>query len=353
MKSTSASASVAPGAAGAASGQRLTPQGVTLTGTGIAQPQRVVTNDELAKTVDTNDEWITQRTGIKQRCIVGAEQTVRHLAADAVKQALDNARLEPKQLDMLICATMTPEMLCPTTATRVVADLGATPAGGVDITAACSGFVYGLNMASALLGTGFYKHIAVVGAEVLSGIMDWKDRRTCVLFGDGAGAAILSATPDPTRGCLYQSMSSDGGGWHELYIPRSPEHLPSEGVGAEFSGAYNTLQMNGREVYKFAVSTLQNAIEQATAAAGVQVSDLAVIIPHQSNRRILESARDKLGLPEDKLYINIDRYGNTSAASVPICLHELTISGKIKPGDLVLFVALGGGLTWASSLWRV
>lgn len=353
MNSESASASVPPGAAAAASGQRLTLAGVTLAGTGIAQPAKTVTNDELAKIVDTNDDWITQRTGIKQRCIVGSDQTLRHLAADAVTQALANARIEPTQLDMLICATMTPEMLCPTTATRVVADIGATPAGAVDITAACSGFVYGLNMASALIGTGFYRNIAVVGAEVLSSIMDWKDRRTCVLFGDGAGAVILSATPDPSRGCLYQSMSSDGSGWHELYIPRTPEHLPSEGVGAEFSGTYNTLQMNGREIYKFAVGTLQNAIEQATTAAGVKVSDLAVIIPHQSNRRILESAREKLGLPEDKLYINIDRFGNTSAASVPICLHELTTAGKVKSGDLVLFVALGGGLTWASSLWRV
>jgi 3-oxoacyl-[acyl-carrier-protein] synthase III len=331
--------------------------GVTITGTGIALAGKLLTNDDLSKIVDTNDEWIMQRTGIRERRVVSEGQTIRDLAGASLKQALDNAGLKPSQLDMLLCATMTPEMACPTTATRVAAEIGATPAGAMDLTAACSGFVYGLNLAAALVGTGFYKNVGVIGAEVLSQIVDWKDRRTCVLFGDGAGAAIVSATPDKTRGCLYQSMASDGGAWADLYIPRVPEHVPQHhgphSQGSEFSGAYNTLQMNGREVYKFAVHTLENTIHQALNATGLKPSDLSVIIPHQSNRRILESARERLGLGDDKLYINIDRFGNTSAASVPLCLHELTVAGRVKPGDLVLFVALGGGLTWASSLWRV
>jgi len=184
---------------------------------------------------------------------------------------------------------------------------------------------------------------------VLSRIVDWKDRRTCVLFGDGAGAAIFSATSDASRGCIYQTLASNGDHWADLYAARIAAHVPP---GSEFSGALSTLQMNGREVFKFAVSTLQRSIEDALSAAGYQASDLDMVISHQSNARILESAREKLGLPVEKLYINIDRFGNTSAASVPICLHELREQGRIKEGQLVLFVGLGGGLSWATNLWR-
>ncbi len=331
-------------------GRPAIPAGTRLAGTGISTPARVVTNDDLAQIVDTNDEWISKRTGIKQRRLVEEGTTCRTLAADALKQALANAKLQPGELDMVILASLTPDMLCPTTAAQVVADVGAVPAAAVDINAACSGFVYGVNMATSLIATGFYKHIAVIGAEVLSSITDWKDRSTCVLFGDGAGAAIFSATNDATRGCLYQSMASNGHGGKELYIPRHESQIPA---GSPFSGTLNTLQMNGKEVFKFAVTTLQSTIEEALQATGLQASDLAAIVPHQSNARILESAREKLGLPVDKFIINIDRFGNTSAASVPICLHELVEAGKVKPGDLVLLVALGGGLTWACSLWRV
>ena len=326
-------------------------KGVRIAGTGMAVPERVLTNEDVATMVDTSDGWISQRTGIKSRHIVEDDTTVRDLAVQALKQALDSAGIEADQLDLVILATLTPEMVCPATATRVVAEIGAAPAGGMDLSAACSGFVYGLNVAASLMQTGHYRHIAVVGSELLSKIIDWQDRRSCVLFGDGAGAAILAAAQDEGPGCLYQSMSSNGNGWEFLYCPRSERDLPPDANG--FSGKYNTLQMNGREVYKFAVSTLQDTIVKAVQGAGIELEDLAMIIPHQSNQRILESARERLGLTPDKLYTNIERYGNTSAASIPICLHELTASGRIRTGDLILLVGLGGGLTWASSVWRL
>ena len=325
--------------------------GVRIAGTGVSLPTKILTNDDLAAMVDTSDEWITQRTGIKQRHVVDGTTTLRDLAGQAVKQAIDNAAIEPKQIDLLICATLTPEMCCPSTAARVTADLGMVPAGALDISAACSGFVYALNMASTMIQFGVHKSVAVVGAETLSRITDYNNRRTCILFGDGAGAAILTASEDSNQGCLYQSMHSDGRLWGELYCPRHESDLPPNcGV---FSGAYNTLQMNGREVYKFAVNTMKQTVDEALEAGGVTAQDLTMVIPHQSNKRILESTRQRLGLSKDKLIVNIERYGNTSAASVPICLHEQFEQSRLKTGDLVLFVAIGGGMTWASNLWRM
>ncbi len=328
------------------------PAGVAIIGTGKAKPGKVVTNDDLSDSIDTNDEWISQRTGIRQRYRMTEDQNVRSLGVDAVNEALTNAGLKATDIDLLICATMTPEMNCPSTAARIVAELGAVPAGALDISAACSGFVYAMNLGYSMIKAGGYKTVAIVGSEALSKAVDWTDRRTCVLFGDGAGAAILQATDRPEAGCLYQTMGSNGEGWRELYIPRCEDHIPENDNGV-FSGAFNTLQMNGREVYKFAVSTFRKCVDHTLAATGYTVADLDMIVAHQSNARILESAREKLGLPEDKLYINIDRYANTSAASVPICLHELTEQNRLKPGNLVLFIGMGGGLTWGSSLWRL
>ena len=325
--------------------------GVRLAGTGMATPSKVLSNDDLAKMVDTNDEWITQRTGIKQRYICDENESVLTLSVDALNKALKDADIKAEQLDFVIVATLTAEMACPSTATRVVDSVGATPAGGVDIAAACSGFVYGMNMASALIQTGMYKNIAVIGVEALSKIINYEDRRTCILFGDGAGAAVLSATDDTSKGCLFQSMESDGAGWKDLYIPRVDSDIPEN--DDVYSGKLNTLQMDGQEVYKFAVTTLQKTIDTALDASGYKADDLAMIVAHQSNRRILESARKKLKLSPDKLYINIDRFGNTSAASIPIALDELRKEGKVKENDKVLFVGLGGGLTWASSLWQL
>lgn len=325
-------------------------KGVRLFGTGMSVPRRVLTNDDLAKMVDTSDQWITKRTGIRSRHLGGESTTVRELAVDSLTRALSDSQLDPGELDLVILATLTPEMCCPATAARVVAEVGASPAGAMDLSAACSGFVYGLNLAASLVNTGHYRHVGVIGAEMLSQIVDWQDRGSCVLFGDGAGAAIVGASDNPIQRCLYQSMGSDGNAWHVLYCPRNESDLPKDHDG--FTGAYNTLQMNGREVYKFAVSTLQQTITDALNATGMQVDDLDMVIPHQSNQRILDSAREKLGIPPEKVYSNIDRFGNTSAASVPICLNELKQAGRLHEGDLVLMVALGGGLTWASSLWR-
>jgi 3-oxoacyl-[acyl-carrier-protein] synthase-3 len=327
------------------------PRGVRLAGTGLCVPDKRLTNDELAKLVDTTDEWITQRTGIRERRIVEPGTCVRDLARQALLNALADAGMAATQLDMLILATITPEMSCPSTAARVVAEVGATPAGAMDISAACSGFVYGTNVAASLIASGAYQTVAVIGAETLSRFTDWKDRRTCILWGDGAAAAIYTASDDPQQGCLHQTMGSDGSGWVHLYCPRKAEHIPADDT--VFSGQFDTLQMNGREVFKFAVSTLQNCIEQTLQACELQPDDLAMIIPHQSNQRILESTRQRLGLAEEKMFVNIDRYGNTSAASIPIGLHELRAAGRLKPGDLILLVGLGGGLTWATSLWRL
>jgi len=326
------------------------PAGVRLSGTGLAVPARMLTNKDMARFVDTSAEWIAQRTGINQRYVLEETESMRMLAVAATKQAMANAGIEPKELSLLICATMTPEMCCPATAARIVSEIGSSPAGAVDISIACSGFVYGLNMADSLVRSGMYKHVAVVGAEAFSKILDWKDRRTCVLFGDGAGAAILSACDDPQAGSIYHTMGSDGSSWDSLYCPTKEAQISKTN---EYNGSLGTLQMNGREVYKFAVSTLTRTIESTLTANGLKPNDVAMIISHQSNARILESARDKLGINEDKLYINIDRYANTSAASVPICLHELMDAKRLKQGDLILFAALGGGLSWATNLWRL
>ncbi|MCC7145342.1 MAG: ketoacyl-ACP synthase III [Phycisphaeraceae bacterium] len=325
--------------------------GIRMLGTGMSVPPRVMTNQDLAKLVDTSDDWISQRTGIRERRVAAPGVTVRHLAVEAARQAVQNAGIDPKQLDMLILATTRPEMVCPSTAARVVAEIGASPAGALDVNAVCSGFVYALNVGASMIQSGAMRTVAVLGADVMSAFLDWKDRGTCILFGDGAAGVILTASDDPEQGCLRQTMGSDGNQWQHLYCPRSAQDIPPNDT--IFSGAFETMQMNGREIYRFAVATLQGEIDRALDAMGLKPSDLAMIISHQSNSRIMESARQRLGLPPEKLYINIDRYGNTSSASVPICLHELWQAGRLKAGDLVLFVALGGGLTWASSLWRI
>ncbi|MCC5828129.1 MAG: ketoacyl-ACP synthase III [Phycisphaeraceae bacterium] len=322
-----------------------------IAGSGAAIPARVVTNAELSRTVDTSDAWIVQRTGIRQRYIIGEGQSLLSLSVEAGRQALQSAQLAPGDLGMAIVATMSPQMLTPSTAARLVDQLGATPAGAVDIGAACSGFVYALNMAAGLIATGAMNNILVVGAEVLSQTVDWSDRRTCVLFGDGAAAVVLSADSSPNQGCIHQSMYSNGAGWRDLYCPRTNQDIPEN--DAIFSGKLNTLQMNGREIYRFAVSTLEQTILDAVEAAGVELDQLKAILVHQSNARIIEGAARRLGLTDDRIYVNIDRFGNTAAASVPLCFHELRCAGRLVEGDLVLFVALGGGLTWATSLWRL
>jgi len=328
------------------------PEGVRIAGTGVAIPPRVLTNAELEKIVETNDDWITQRTGIKERHIAPEGKQTWELATEALQNALDDAGVNAADLDLILCATITPDMTCPATACRIADAIGATPCGAMDLTVACTGFIAGLNTGYNFIRSGHYQNVAVIGVDVLSRVTNYEDRSTCILFGDAASAAILTGCDDPAPRCLYQTLHSDGGKWRELYIPTRPEHLPDDGVGAEFTGKYNTLQMNGREIYKFAVSTLQQAITDAMERTGLTPDEVAMVIPHQSNARILASARDKIGLG-DKVYINIDRFGNTSAASAGLCLHELREAERIKPGDHVIFIALGGGLTWGVSVWRL
>jgi len=326
--------------------------GVRLAGSGSAAPSRVVTNAELARHVDTDDEWIRQRTGIERRhfCTPGVESEFT-LARDAMARALDDAGMRGSDLDLLIHASVTMEMVCPSNACRIAADLGATPAGAFDLAAACSGFVYGINLADSMIRCGRARTVGVVGCDALSGIIDYDDRSVSILFGDGAGAAVLTADEDPRRGCLYQTMGADGTGWEALYLPRRPEDVPSG--HEEHPARLGTLRMNGREVYKFAVNKFREVIEDGLASTGLTVDDVAQFVCHQSNQRIIESAMEKLGLPAEKVHVNIHEYGNTSAGSVGLVYDEVARAGRVKPGDIVVFVAFGAGLTWASSVWRI
>ena len=328
------------------------PAGVRISGTGMSVPPRVLTNEDLTRLVDTSDEWITQRTGIKTRHVSDEDTRTSDLAAHAVRQALDHAGLDPADLDMLICATMTPDVICPAASALVVKKIGAIPCGAVDINIACTGLVAGLNHASALVETGMYRHVAVVGADTLTSITDYEDRSTCVLFGDAASAAIVSACDDEKRGCLYQSMGSDAQRGEALFVPRSERDVPDASRHV-FTGKFDTLQMDGRAVYKFAVTQLAACVEEALNRTGLTADDVRMVVPHQSNIRMLESAWKRLGFDVDKVHINIDRFGNTSAASAGICLHECITQGKVREGDHVVFVAQGGGLSWGTSLWRL
>lgn len=348
-----------PPGPGTARGTRAgTPRGVRLIATGIGLPSRSLTNADLEKMMDTSDEWIVQRTGIRERKIIDkakGESTLT-LATAALKQALERGKMRGEDLDLVICATMTPEMACPPTACRVASAVGAGKhgyAGAMDLSAACCGFVFGMNLAHDLIRGGAYRTVAVVGADTLSTLMDYSTlgRSTSIIFGDAAGAAILTADPDPRLGVVAQSMHSDGNGWKDIYVPESPRDFP-EGCACD-PGKFNHVQMNGATVFKFAVGTFPELIQETLDKAGLNAADIDMFVSHQSNARILQAARDRFGVPEDRFYINIDRYGNTVAASVPLCLHELIAAGRIKPGMKVLLVAFGGGLTWGSSLWQM
>ena len=318
--------------------------------TGSHLPERRLTNAELSKTVQTNDEWIVQRTGISERRIASPDETTASLASQAATKALRAAHLEPKDLDLVLVATITPEMTTPATACFVAHSLGLHSTPAMDLNAACSGFVYGLETAAAMIATGRYKNVLLIGAETLSRITDWTDRGSCILFGDGAGAVILQASDAPERGLLFSSLHADGGGWEMLHCAVGSRHPVNEKTVAS---GQQYLKMRGRDVFKFAVSRLDELIDEALTKTGYTADDLKLIIPHQSNRRIIESALQRLDFPTDKAVINIDKYGNTSAASIPIALDEAVRNGQLTEGDLVLFLAVGAGLTWASALVRM
>jgi 3-oxoacyl-[acyl-carrier-protein] synthase-3 len=329
--------------------------GVRMLGSGSALPAGKMTNADLEKVMDTSDEWIVQRTGIRERRRVNfaAGESCYTLSTSALRAALADAKVDPKDLDLLITATMTPEMACPPTACRVLNEIGAGRAGAFDLSAACCGFVFGLNTAHDLIRMGSYRTIAVIGADTLSKHMDYSTagRSTAIIFGDAAGAVILQATDDTSKGILAQSMHADGPGWKEIFIPNNEHDFPA-GIEPDAS-KHNHVQMNGAQVFKFAVGTFPGLIAETLEKANMTPDQVDMFVCHQSNARILHSARERFNIPEEKLYVNIDRVGNTVAASVPLCFDELRKAGRIKEGQVVMFVAFGGGLTWGSSLWRI
>jgi 3-oxoacyl-[acyl-carrier-protein] synthase-3 len=330
-----------------------TPCGVRLAGCGSALPDKRLTNDDLAEMMDTSDEWIRQRTGISERRVLDPDKDEGQfsLSTDAIRRALDDAGMVGGDLDLIIHASVTAEMRCPSNACRISAAIDAQPAGAFDVLAACSGFVYAINIADSLMRSGRFGSIGVVGCDAMSTAVDYNDRSVAILFGDAAGAAILVRDGDPGRGCMHQVMEADGRTWPSLYIPNAPRDIPE---GIDDSGMrMGTLRMDGREVYKFAVTKFRELIKEALDATGLTVDDVAQFVCHQSNVRIIQSAKEKLGLPDEKVYINIDRHGNSSAGSVGLCLDQLWQAGKITEGDIIVMVAFGGGLTWASSVWKV
>ncbi|MBK7219357.1 MAG: ketoacyl-ACP synthase III [Candidatus Promineofilum sp.] len=324
-----------------------------IVGWGRYLPERVVTNDELSHLVDTTDEWIHQRTGIRSRHIAAPHETTATLAFEAAARALAVADLHPSQVELIIVATSTPGHMFPSTACLVQDYLGAGRAGAFDLSAACSGFVYALQMASQSIATGAVRNAVVIGAETMSRVIDWSDRGTCVLFGDGAGAVVLKGSSVP-GGVLSTTLRSDGSGGDLLSLP-ALYHNPVPIAGAEFAhnGHHkNIVDMDGRQVYRFATNVIASSIQDVLKMGEMALEDVALIIPHQANVRIIETAAKKLKLPLEKFYLNVERTGNTSAASIPIALCEAVEEGRLKPDDNVIFVGFGGGLTWGASLLK-
>jgi 3-oxoacyl-[acyl-carrier-protein] synthase-3 len=316
-------------------------------GTGSALPGRVVTNRELAERVDTTDEWIVERTGIRQRYIAGKDETTGTLAVAAARAALDAAGLDGNEIGLIVLATATPDHTFPATATRVQHAIGANGGIAYDLQAVCSGFVYALANADAMLRAGMARHALVIGSETFSRILDWNDRATCVLFGDGAGAVVLSAEEqaeeDRPRGVLASALHADGGHHDLLYVDG----------GVSSTGTVGHLRMQGREVFRHAVVNLAAVLEEVLAETEYGPGDVDWVVPHQANARILDATARKLGLPPERIVVTVDRHANTSAASVPLAFDEAVRDGRIRPGHLVMLEAMGGGFTWGASLVRM
>jgi 3-oxoacyl-[acyl-carrier-protein] synthase-3 len=325
-----------------------------ISGTGALLPERVLTNAELERMVDTSDEWITQRTGIRERRIIAEGLTTSDLAAEAARRALKDAALEADRLDAIILATVTPDTYCPAGAVYVQKALGALRACAFDLNAACTGFIYSVAVADGLVRSGTYREVLVMGAESLSRVVDYTDRNTCILFGDGAGAAVVSRAREgsqPSRSRIIDSwLRADGNGHDLIEIPAGGSRKPASAATVAERGHF--LRLKGKEVFKFATKAMVELIEGAVERNAIQLSDLDLIIPHQVNYRIIEAAQRKLDLPTEKIFLNLDRYGNTSAASIPIALDEAARGGRLHRGQLVLLVAFGAGLTWGYNLIR-
>jgi 3-oxoacyl-[acyl-carrier-protein] synthase-3 len=326
-----------------------------IAGTGSCVPEKRLTNDDLAKMVETNDEWITQRTGIKERRIASQEETTASLGTEAARRAIAAAGLEPKDIELIVVATITPEMVFPSTACFIGAELGLPGVPAFDMSAACSGFIYALVTGANFVRAGMYRNVLVIGAETLSRIVNYKDRGSCILFGDGAGAVVLQRGPESDegtrgRGLIYSTLQADGTGGDVMKcMPGSRHPICADLISQE----QQFVQLRGREVYKFAVSKFEELIDQAMRACELGKEDVKFIIPHQVNQRIIDSAMERLGMPPSQAYVNIAKYGNTSAASIPLALDEAWREGKIQPGDVIIFVAFGAGLTWANAVVRV
>lgn len=323
-----------------------------ITGTGSYLPETVLTNFDLEKMVDTSDEWIQQRTGIVERRIADNDVATSDLSVQAARLAIKHAQIDPLDIQMILVATVTPDTFFPSTACYVQKGIGSKNASAMDISAACAGFLYGLDLANGLILSGQYDTILVVGGEVFNNIVDWQDRNTCVLFGDGAGAAVVQATEEP-KGILSSYIGSDGdyADINLLGIPAGGSRMPvtTEAIDQHL----DKIQMNGREVFKLGVRLMPEAAERALKKANVSVDEIDLLIPHQANLRIIEAVGHRLGVPREKVYVNVDKYGNTSAATVIIALDEAIRDGTAKPGDLILLVTFGAGLTWGSTLIRL
>lgn len=321
---------------------------IIILGTGSYLPQQVVTNDQMAQRVDTSDEWIRSRTGICERHFAAEGETTSDMAAAAANKAIQAAGIDREEIDLVVVATMTPDMPFPSTACLVQHKVGLRKVTAFDVQAACSGFVYALNIASSMLHSGNYKKALVIGAEKTSPILDFQDRTTCVLFGDGASAAVLGTSPEPGVGILGSLGGSDGSNPSLLYQPAGGSAIPAshDSIGAR----QHFLKMNGKEIFRLAVRVMEQVSVEILERHGFTTEDVDLIIPHQANMRIIESLARRMKVPMDRFYNNLDRFGNTSAASVGIALDEAVRSGRLKSGDLLLLVAFGAGLTWGSSL---
>jgi 3-oxoacyl-[acyl-carrier-protein] synthase-3 len=315
---------------------------ISITGLGSKVPDRIVTNDELAKYVDTSDEWILERTGIRERRIADDKDALSDVALPACRDALAQAGLEGADIDLLIVATVTPDMMFPSTGAVLADHLGAASAAAYDLSAGCTGFVYALAQAYGMLAGGLATRALVVGGDLLSRILDWDDRSTLVLFGDGVGAVVLELAPD--QGFLGFELGADGGGGENLWLPGSGSRL--------FDKSEKYVKMNGREVFKFATRILVQSAEDLLEKCEVSIDDVDLYIPHQANMRIIDHATRKLGVPKDRVVINVDRYGNTSSGSIPLALADAAADGRLRPGQLVLMTGMGAGLTWGSALIR-
>lgn len=329
--------------------QRRDFKGVGIIGTGSYVPENVVTNFDLEKMVDTSDEWIRSRTGIKERRILDKEKGSSYMAIEAAKKALEASELEPNDIDLIIVSTVTPDMMFPSTACLVQENLKCKNAAAFDLEAACSGFLYGLSVAYSFVSSGIYKNILLIGTDTLSRITDWTDRNTCVLFGDGAGAAIISEVPEG-RGILGLDLGADGEGKNLLKLSAGGSLMPA--TEDTIKSKLHYIYMEGNEVFKFAVRKMEEISLKIIEKSKLNLGDIDYLVPHQANMRIIESARKKLKLSENKVYVNLENYGNMSSASIPVALDEAVRKNKIKDNDIVLLIGFGGGLTWGAMVLR-